>query len=92
MTAADTPTPGSAGPGRTPEEIEAHIAATREALAETVDALGAKLDVRARAADRVATVRASLTDEQGRPTAPAWGGLAAAAGLTALVVWRRSRR
>lgn len=77
---------------RTPEEIEAHIEQTRAALTDTVDALAAKLDVKARAGERVSEVRASLTDGEGRPTAPAWGAVATTAAVLALVVWRRSRR
>ena len=38
---------------RTPEEIEADLARTREDLAETVEALSAKLDVKTRARDKV---------------------------------------
>jgi hypothetical protein len=36
------------------DQLEAEIAATREHLAETVDALGDKLDVKSRAQDAVA--------------------------------------
>jgi uncharacterized protein DUF3618 len=92
MTATDGPQTGGLEAAGTPEEIEAHIAQTREQLAETVDALGAKLDVRARATEKAADLRASLTDADGRPTGTAWGAVAATAGLLAAAVWRRSRR
>jgi chromosome segregation ATPase len=89
------------------EEIEAQIAHTREELAGTVDELTARLDVKARAKDRiqqtreqtmarVQTLRASATDDEGRPTPTALGagGVVAAtvAVVLALVLWRRRRR
>lgn len=59
-------------------DLEAEIAETREHLGETVDALAAKLDVKARA-----------KDADKRPLAAA---LIVAAGLTAAVVlWPRGR-
>ncbi len=76
-------------------DIEAHIEATRTDLAETIDALGARLDVRTRVQERLARLRDEVTDLDGRPTPRA---VAAGAGLVAvvatgaaLVVWRRSR-
>lgn len=53
---------GSAEP-RSPEEIEADLARTREDLAETVDALGAKLDVKSRARAQVAATKKRATDQ-----------------------------
>ncbi len=40
------------GGERTPDEIQAHIEQTRQDLAETVDALSAKADVKARAQEQ----------------------------------------
>lgn len=42
---------------RTEEEIRAEIAETRSAMAETVDKLGHRLDVKARVRDRVTRAR-----------------------------------
>lgn len=91
MTPHDAPA-GSPPEPQSPEEIAAHIEQTRAALTDTVDALSAKLDVKARAGDKAASLQASLTDDRGRPTATAWGAVGAAAAVLALVVWRGSRR
>jgi len=87
------------------DELRADVERTREELAQTVDALGARLDVKARARARVAETRrqagalavrarASVTNAQGRPTPVAFG-VAAAAGAalaaTAVVIWRTNR-
>jgi Flp pilus assembly protein TadB len=86
------------------EAIQADIERTRQDLAETVDQLTDKLDVKARAHDKVAEVRHDAseqlhrmadraTDEQGRPRPPV---LAVAAGVALAVVMvvviRRRRR
>lgn len=42
---------------RSPGEIEADLAQTRQELGETVDALSAKLDVKSRAKDQVAVTK-----------------------------------
>lgn len=61
------PGPGP-GPDATPEEIEADIAATRARLAENVDALADKVDVKARAQDKVEDVKvaAQARAEEGK--------------------------
>ncbi len=88
---ADDSQPGSDGSsGQTPRSpevaaIEADLEATRERLAGTVDALGAKLDVKTRTQDKVAEVRA----ERGTEIAVAAG--MALALVVAYVVWRRRR-
>ncbi|NHA68852.1 DUF3618 domain-containing protein [Phycicoccus flavus] len=78
-----------------PDVIEAHIAATRQDLAETIDALGAKLDVRTRASDRVHRALGVAPDGEPRPTkatqAVLAGAVAVAAFAAAVVVWRRDR-
>ena len=51
------PTQPGPGPDATPEEIEADIAATRARLAGNVDALADKVDVKARAQDKVEDVK-----------------------------------
>ena len=77
------------------EEIEADIARTREELADTVDALAARLDVKSRAQDRVVQAKeqasARVQDLRDRPTVLGAGILAAAVLLTVLVIWRRKR-
>jgi ElaB/YqjD/DUF883 family membrane-anchored ribosome-binding protein len=45
------------GAERTPEEIQAEIEQTREELGDTVEALAAKTDVKARTQDRVAEIK-----------------------------------
>jgi hypothetical protein len=80
--------------------IEADIERTREDLAQTVDQLTAKLDVKTRVQTRVADARDSAaakvhtlqdraTDDDGRPTPEAMraGGAAVAAAVAVLVVW-----
>lgn len=52
---------------RSPEEIEADIAAQREQLAETIDALTTKLDVKSQAKAKAAEVRDRATTSDGKP-------------------------
>jgi C4-dicarboxylate-specific signal transduction histidine kinase len=68
---------------RTQEELERRIEQQREDLAHTVDALQAKLDVKAHAQHRAQEVRRH----------PAWigGAVVAIIAIGALVVWRRRR-
>ncbi len=83
------PVPGPDGtnePGSSSPEVarlEADLEQTRERLAETVDALGAKLDVRTRTTEKVSELR----DQRGTEIAVAAG--TAVALLVVLVVWRR---
>jgi hypothetical protein len=75
---------------KTPQELAAEIAQTREQLAGTVDELSAKLDVKSQARRRVAALKDSATTDSGTPRTEV---LAAAASLAAMVVvlvlWRR---
>ena len=75
---------------RTPEQIEAEIAAQRAALAGTVDQLSAKLDVKSRAQHKAADLKDRATTDTGSPRPEV---LAAAASLVAMAVvlvwWRR---
>ncbi|MCD4524632.1 DUF3618 domain-containing protein [Nocardioides sp. cx-173] len=79
--------------GPTPEEIEADIARQREALAETVDALQHKLDVKTRAKGKATELKERATTDTGavRPDLAA-GAAAGVVLLVALVVWRRRHR
>ena len=80
------------GESRTPEQIEAEIEAQRAQLAGTVDELAAKLDVKSRAQEKVASLKDSATTDPGAPKAEV---LAAAGSLVAMAVvlllWRRRR-
>ena len=87
----------------TPAEIEADIEQQREELAETLDALTAKLDVKSQAQAKVHDVRATtqlkvaetkdrVTTDDGKPRPEVLAVTAAVVvGVVALVWWRRSR-
>jgi type VI protein secretion system component VasF len=66
---------------QSPEELEQQIAQQRESLAHTVDALQAKLDVKAHAQHKAHEISRS----------PAWigGAVAVVIAVGAFVVWRR---
>jgi hypothetical protein len=81
---------------RDPASIEADVIRRREELAQTVDALSQtlshKLDVKARAQDKVTELRDAATTNAGRPRPELLllvGALVA--GTAALVWWRRRR-
>jgi Protein of unknown function (DUF3618) len=76
--------------GKTPDQMEAEISAQRDQLAETVDQLTAKLDVKSQAQAKVIDMKHRATTESGkpRPLLLAAAGSLVAAGLT-LVWWRR---
>lgn len=90
------------------EQAEAEVAATREELADTVDELGARLDVKTRAKQSVAEVRThaaaavgdaaaqarhATLDDRGRPRPVALAVAGlVAAALGAAVVVWRKRR
>jgi MYXO-CTERM domain-containing protein len=76
----------------TPEEIQADIERQREQLAQTVDELGHKLDVKAQAKARVAEVRERATTDDGNPRPEVIGVAAAVVLGVGLLVWLRSRR
>ena len=67
---------------QTTEQIEAEIEVKREQLAQTVDQLSAKLDVKSRASEKFAELRS-------RPDILA-GAAVAAVAVFALVWWRRN--
>lgn len=74
--------------GRTRADLEADIAATRERLGETVESLGAKVDVKARARQGASDAVHRVTS---RPAIPI-GVVAVAVAGVALLVWRRRAR
>jgi Protein of unknown function (DUF3618) len=74
-----------------PEAILADIAATREQLGRTVDELSHRLDVPARARERVERVRQTALDVYLKtPPAVLGGGVALVAMMVGVVVWRRN--
>lgn len=76
--------------GTSPDQLEADIARQREQLADTVDALHARLDVKTRATDRVHELVDRATTESGQPrpqvVAAAVATLALVGGLVVLRV------
>ncbi|QNN51620.1 DUF3618 domain-containing protein [Nocardioides mesophilus] len=84
----DTGPPTSSDPTIAAKERE--VERQREQLAETVDALHAKLDVKAQARARVDAARARATTPSGRPRPEVLAGAAVAVlGVVVLVWWRR---
>jgi MYXO-CTERM domain-containing protein len=76
--------------GTSPEQLEADIERQREELADTVNQLQAKLDVKARAQGKVAELKDRATTADGKPRPDlAIAALAAVALVVGLVVWRR---
>ena len=75
-----------------PEAIRADIAATREQLGRTVDELSHRLDVPARAKERVDRIRETALDVYLKnPPAVMAGGLALVAMMVGVVIMRRKR-
>jgi Protein of unknown function (DUF3618) len=88
--ASPADTSGSSGAPetpQTPDALAADVARQREQLAETVEELQARLDVRSRMSDAMTTADGSLRPEL---IAALAAGVAAVVGL-ALLRWRRSR-
>lgn len=69
------------------EEIVADIEATREEMADTVSALGDKLDVKSRVADSAHQVTVNV---KANPAVPV-GAAVAFVAVAGLIVWRRTR-
>jgi len=80
----DTPTTATA-------DIEADIEAQREHLADTVDQLAHKLDVKAQAKERASQVKDRATTDAGRPRPELLGALVGLVLVAGLVVWWRRR-
>lgn len=77
---------------KSPEELEAEIAVQRARLAEDVDQLTARLDVKSRARRQVARLKDAATTPAGSPrpeVLAATGSLVAIA--IVLMVWRARR-
>ena len=75
-----------------PDQIKAEIDATREKLARTVDELSARLDVPARAKERVLRTRDTAVETYRESPPIVIGGAVALVGLVVgLVIVRRKR-
>lgn len=78
-----------------PETIAADIEAQREQLAQTLDQIGAKLDVKQRAKEGARRTVDRATDADGRPrpevVAASVGVLSAVAVVLVLATWWRRR-
>jgi hypothetical protein len=74
---------------RSPEQIQADIERTREEVGDTVEALAAKTDVKARAQERVNEVKAQMPEKVRQNPMPLIG---AGALLLAFLIGRRSAR
>ena len=72
-----------------PDAIREDIERTRENLADTVDALHAKLDVKSQARARVARARDRATTDSGRPRPEVVVGAVGVVLLVAGLLWRR---
>lgn len=91
-----SPDPGT-DPGTDVEQIQAEIEKTRQALGETLEALSAKTDVKARVGAKVDHTRTRLReaarDDQGdlKPAIPAAAAVVAV-GIVVLLAWRSRSR
>lgn len=73
------------------QQLAADIERQRDQLADTVDALQHKLDVKAQVKHKAAELRDRSTTSTGRPRPELIGGVLAVALVVGLVVWRRKR-
>ena len=89
---------------KTPEEIQEDIEQQREQLAQTVDQLGHKLDVKAQSKAKVEDVQGRQTQaklaeakelsttDDGKPRPEVIGAAAAVVVGVAMIIWLRRRR
>jgi hypothetical protein len=75
----------------TTTDLEAQIAAQRDQLADTVDQLGHKLDVKTQAKERAAQVADRATTDDGKPRPELVAALTAVVVLVGALVWWRRR-
>ena len=86
-----TPDDTGSGKSQTPEQIEAEIAAQREQLADTVDQLTAKLDVKSRAQQKAAEVKDRATTDSGKPRPEVLGAAGSLVAMALVLLWWRRR-
>jgi hypothetical protein len=100
MTTSDTSSTASGSNGSTssstqasndPDAIREEIERTRDDLAETVDALHAKLDVKGQARAKVEQVKSQATTASGQPRPELIAGAAGVVLLIAGLVWWRKQ-
>jgi hypothetical protein len=72
-------------------EIEADIERQRDHLADTVDQLSQKLDVKAQARARVSRLQDRATTDTGKPRPELLAGAVALVAMVAGLVWLRRR-
>lgn len=71
--------------------LEREVERNRDQLADTVDALQAKLDVKSHAKDRVEEVKDRVTTDEGKPRPVVLAGAAGVVVAVAALVWWRRR-
>ena len=76
---------------KTPQEIEADIAAQREQLADTVDQLSAKLDVKTRAQAKASELKDRATTDSGKPRPEVLGAAGSLLAMALVLLWWRRR-
>ena len=74
---------------QSPEAIRAEIEKTREELAETVDALHKKVDIKTQAEQKAAEALDHVVTPDGKPRPPVIAVAVGAVALVALLVWRK---
>ena len=76
---------------RTPEQIETEIAAQRAQLADTVDQLSARLDVKSRASAKAIELKDRATTDDGAPRPEVLAAVGSLVAMTLVLVWWRHR-
>lgn len=90
---SDTPgTPGTPAPKPTIDELRAEIKQTRAELGETVQALAAKADVKARARDQVEVARQRAREAVTASPVPMALVVAGVAAVVGIILVMRGRR
>ena len=74
-----------------PEALQAHVDATREQLARTLDDLAARMDVRSRAHERLLRLRDTVVETYRESPPVVLGAAALLAVAVGTAVWRKKR-